>query len=88
MTFQIEARASRTSPTRGRASVHIVFDEGASMTVSNIEVREEGGTFTLKLPPAGRRPDITFQGELKRQVEAAVKEQFQAAACRSGAAGG
>ena len=49
------------------------------MTVSNIEVREEGGKLTVKLPPAGRRPDTTFQGELKRQLEEAVKEQFQSA---------
>lgn len=56
MAFLIKAKASRTSPTRGRASVHIVFDEGSSVTVSNIGDREENGRLTVKLPrrAAGR----------------------------------
>ena len=79
METKIEARVTRTSLCRGRASIHITFDPESGLTVSNIEVREEGGKLAVKMPPPGRRPDITFQGSIKRQIEEAVKRQYQAA---------
>ena len=83
MDYEIEVRVNRTSPTRGKDSVHIILGPDSSLTIPDILIVENGDKLTVKMPlvtMAGNyRPAITLQGELKKRVNAAVEEQYRKA---------
>ena len=80
MNYQIEVRVNQTSPTRGKASAHIILGDEESLTITDISVWEENEKVKISLPMnqyGGRKhPCITLQGNLKKNLIAMVAEQF------------
>ena len=82
MDYTIEVRVNQTFPNRGKASAHIVLGPENSLTISDISVWRENGKVNVSLPMSQfggkKRPCITLQGNLKKDIHAVVAEQFLA----------
>lgn len=80
MELKIEVKLKAIGPGKGRGSVHIESEVGG-ITISNVLVIESHRKIAIKMPliKIGDRlhPAVAFQGELKRELEAAVEASWQ-----------
>lgn len=78
MTY-IEVKTKKISTYRGKASVHLIFEDG-SCTISNILIRQKGDQIKITMPLMemgdNKRPCITLQGELKQDILAEIKKSY------------
>lgn len=72
---QIQVNLTPAGPARWRCSLHADLG-GGGFTVANVLVTEDNGRLAVKMPLVQmgerKRPAVTFQGELKREIELAI----------------
>lgn len=79
--LKVSARMKKLAVKSAKASVHVDIGDWGGFTIINIDVWEQDGKLHIKLPPkrmnGNLRPDITLQGRIKQEVNAAILEEFQ-----------
>lgn len=79
--LKVSVRMKKSTTRSAKASVHVDVGDLGGFTIINIDVWEQDGKLHIKLPPkrmnGNLRPDITLQGRIKQEVNAAILEEFQ-----------